>query len=485
MKQTKLEKQIKQSGQAYFDKRTAHLNFQGVLSQPKPWWMTLAMWGTPAAAVATTVTVLVAVLIGAIDPNGSVPQALRSLQALNVVSFPSFEQRDQAEDFLEGQPRYDTYQSQVSQYFARTAPDLFSTSNNLAYSPLSAFMALTLLLEAADGQTREALASILAVEDMDQLREETSQVFIDTYLEDKETLNQQETLVAKSLLGNGVFVREDIEVNPTYLNRLSSDYFTEVFHTDFQPDGLEDMANWLNQKTFNFLDMKPSDLGLNQDTAMALFNTFYLKANWLEAFDILTTQGTFTNSSNQSNVRGVTYMQKETRSTLYLDQPGFTLGVDEAYGDHRIVYVLPKGNLTPVDLLSETYLPSIQAAFTSPATNERILLTVPASSTRGKLDLKANLLSVYPEIASLFDPQQADLSKALPGAYVQSLNQHLRVDLLQDGLEAAAITEANVGVTSSPLPARVSLNLDRSFLYFVINHQGLMLFSGVVHQPTT
>ena len=349
MKQTKLEKKIKQSGQAYFDKRTAHLNFQRELHKPKPWWMTLAMWGTPAAAVATTVTVLVAVLIGSIDPNGSVPQTFRSLHALNSVSFPSFQQRNQAEDFLEGQPRYDTYRSQVNEFFALTAPDLFSTGNNLAYSPLSAFMALTLLLEAADGQTHEALASILAVEDMNLLREETSHVFIDTYLEDKLTIHQDEIIRARSLLGNGVFVREDIDVNPVYLNRLATDYFTEVFHTDFQPDGLADMANWLNQKTFNFLDMKPSDLGLNQDTAMALFNTFYLKANWLEAFDILTTQGTFTNSSNQSNVRGVTYMQKETSSTLYLDQPGFTLGVDHAYGDHRIVYVLPKGDLIPVD----------------------------------------------------------------------------------------------------------------------------------------
>jgi serine protease inhibitor len=231
--------------------------------------------------------------------------------------------------------------------------------------------------------------------------------------------------------------------------------------------------------------MKPSDLGLNQETALALFNTFYLKANWLDAFDILTTQGQFLNSANEDIVRGVTYMRKETRSTLYLDQPGFSLGVDQAYGDHRIVYVLPKGDLTPVDLLSETYLPSIQAALTSSATNERILLTVPTSSTQGKIDLKANLLSVYPEIASLFDPQQANLSKALPGGYVQNLSQHLRVDLLKDGLEAAAMTEANVGVTSIPLPPRVSLTLDRSFLYFVINAQGLMLFSGVVHQPTT
>jgi serine protease inhibitor len=199
----------------------------------------------------------------------------------------------------------------------------------------------------------------------------------------------------------------------------------------------------------------------------------------------LTTQGQFSNATNQERIRGVTYMQKETRSTVYVDQPGFTLGVDEAYGDHRIVYVLPKGDLTPIDLLSQTYFPSIQSAFTSHATNERILLTVPRSSTKGKLDLKANLLAVYPDIAPLFDPEQADLSKALPGGYVQNLIQHLRVDLLKDGLEAAAITEANVGVTSIPLPPRVSLTLDRSFLYFVINHQGLMLFSGVVHQPTT
>ena len=485
MKQTPLEKQIKQSGQAYFEKRTAHLNFQGVLSKPKPWWLTLVMWGTPVGAVATTVTVLIAVLIGSINPNGSVQQTFRSLQALNAVSFPTFDQRDQAEDFSQGQPRYETYRSQVNQYFARTAPELFSTSTNLAYSPLSAFMALTLLLEAADGQTQEALSALLGLEDLDVLREETSQVFIDTYLEIKDPINQRETILAKSLLGNGVFVREDIDVNPMYLDRLAIDYFTEVFHTDFQPDGLTDITNWLNHKTFDFLDMKPSDLGLNQDTAVALFNTFYLKANWLKAFDIADTQGQFINSSNQTNIRGVTYMRKETSTTLYVDQPGFTLGVDDAYGDHRMVYVLPKGDLTPVDLLSDTYLPSIQAAFTSPVSNERITLTVPTSSTKGKLDLKANLLSVYPEIASLFDPQQADLSKALPGGYVQNLIQHLRVDLLKDGLEAAAITEANIGVTSIPTPPRVSLTLDRSFLYFVINHQGLMLFSGVVHQPTT
>ena len=486
MKLTPLEKQIKQSGQAYFDKRTQHLTFQRILRRPKPWWVNLAWWGTPAAAVVTTATVLVAILIGSIEPNGSVPQTFRSLHALNTVSYPTFDQRNQAEDFLQGQPhsRYETYRSQVNQYFARTAAELFSTSGNIAYSPLSAFMALTLLLEAADGQTHEALASLLAVENMALLREETRHVFIDTYLEAKKTINQKEVIVAKSLLGNGVFVRDDIEVNEAYLHRLATDYFTEVFHSDFQQDSLKEMAAWLNQKTFDLLSIKPTDLALNQDTAMALFNTLYLKANWVKAFDTITTQNQFRNTFNQTDIGSVRYMQKLTSSTLYLDQPGFSLGVDVAYGDHRVVYVLPKGDLQPIDLLTPTYFSSIQAAFTSSANNEQILLTVPQTSTQGKLDLKQNLLSVYPEIASLFDPQEANLSKAIPGGYVQSLFQHIRIDMLKDGMEAAAITEANVGVTSFPTTPRVSLNLNRSYLYFVINAQGLLMFSGIVNQPT-
>jgi serine protease inhibitor len=78
----------------------------------------------------------------------------------------------------------------------------------------------------------------------------------------------------------------------------------------------------------------------------------------------------------------------------------------------------------------------------------------------------------------------ADLSEALPNAYVQSLLQHTRIDFLEAGFEAAAITEANVGVNSGPTLPTQQLILNESYLYLIVNGQGLILFAGVVNQPS-
>jgi len=484
MKKQTLEEQIKASGEVFFNQKTSHLKFSRPLEKSNFFWSRLLIWGTPTVAMGLTITVMVSILIGATRPNGSLPQDFTGLLALNEVSFPSFKQREQSEDFEFGRPEYTDYRHAVEDYFQLTATDLFSTSENMVYSPLSAYVAMTLLLEAAGGETELALEQLLGVNDRLALREASNQVFIDNYYKDEVTVNGNTMTRAHSLLGNGVFVRDDMTVNEDYLFRLAGDYFAEVFHTAFDDAGKEAIAGWLNQRTNQFLRMQPSDLTMNQDTVLSLFNTLYLKANWLETYNRLPQRGNFTNSINNTTMTGVSYMQKETQETLYLDQPNFTIGVDEAYGDYRVVYVLPKGSLTPIDLLSEAHFNLIRSALTQTNQNERILLTIPKSSTKVKLDLKENLLQVAPEISTLFSPDEADLSNALPDAYVQNLIQHVRIDFLEDGMEAAAITEADVGVTSIPTPAKVSLTLDRSYLYFVVNGQGLILFSGVINQPS-
>jgi len=484
MKKQTLEQQIKQSGEAYFRDKTSHLTFNRTLVKSTFSWNSIFLMGTPTLAMGLTITVMVSILIGATRPNGSLPQDFTGLQSLNEVSFPSFKQREQTEDFEFSRPEYTEYRNTLADYFQLTAQDLFSTDANIVYSPLSAYVALSLLLEAASGETEAALEAVLDVEDRLALREASLQVFIDTYLQDEIMINGDRIIRAQSQMGNGVFVREDIDVNQAYLMTLANDYFAEVFHTAFDDEGKEAIAGWLNQRTNRFLNMRGSDLSMNAETVLSLFNTVYLKANWIHAFTPILAKGTFTNSVNETLVSNVTYMQKETQETLYLDQPNFTLGVDEAYGEYRVVYVLPKGELKPVDLLNDAYFDLIRSALTQTNQNERILLKIPKTSTINQLDLKENLLTIAPQIAPLFTPGQADLSNALPGAYVQSLIQHARIDFLENGMEAAAITAADVGATSIPTPAKVSLTLDRSYLYFVVNGQGLILFSGVINQPT-
>lgn len=117
MKKNALENKIKVSGEQYFSQRTSHLTFTRTLTKTQPWWTKVLIWGTPSAALLTSVTVLLAILIGATQPNGSIPQTFQTIQALNQVSYPTLDQRDQADDFLEGQPMYDAYRESINYFF--------------------------------------------------------------------------------------------------------------------------------------------------------------------------------------------------------------------------------------------------------------------------------------------------------------------------------------------------------------------------------
>jgi serpin B len=485
-KKSNLETKIKSSGRAYFEQRTAHLSFQGPLPKKASWlvWPRILTWATPTAAFGVTLTVMVSMLLGATQPEGSLPKAFTGIQALNDVQFPNVDRDDLGQEDALTNHAYLPYIQQIHDYFQVTSQTLFASEDNVVYSPYSAYAALSLLLEAAGGETKTALEGLLQVESRAALREGSRFAYEQTYQLVTNTVNQTSQTLARSQMANGVFVRDDITVNPDYLSTLATQYFAEVFHTRFDAEGVVDIVSWLNQRTFDVLNMQPEDLSLNQDTALSLFNTLYLQANWQRAFTPLSNRSSFTNTANGEVLNQIRYMQKDTATTLYLDQPEFILTIDQAYGDYRVVYVLPKEDIQPLALLSEVNFPSIQAAFAETSVNESVRLTVPITTIQSKLDLKANLLSVYPAIATLFNPATADLSNALPNAFLQSLIQHVKIDMNPSGVEAAAITEANVGVTSAPTPPRVTMTLDRSYLYFLVNADGLLMFAGLVNQPT-
>lgn len=485
MKNKSLEAAIKASGETFFRQHTNHLSTQAPSVAKSRSWLSIFTWMVPSGGVVTGVVILVAILIGATDPNGSIFQPFTAIEALNQVQYPTQAQRLSLRETYLRQPETIAYQQRVNAFFQQTATALFQTDESLVYSPFSAYMGLSLLLEAASGDTELVLKNILGVNDIDQHAESSLHALIETYLEVKETIEGQSTVLARSLMANGVFIRDDVSVSSDYLFRLSEQYLTEVYHTAFDASGLADISRWLNQKTFNFLDMKPEDLSINQETVMSLFNTFYLKANWLESFFVLPEKNTFTNRTTNESIEGVTFMKKDGMMDTYVNTPDYTLAIDQAYGDLRVAYVLPKGGRQPVALMQQSIWPSLQMHLGHSNTETRVTLMMPKTSTKGKLDLKDALIQVFPESDVMFDSQRADLSKALPNAYIQNLIQHTKIDFTEDGFEAAAITEANVGVTSLPLPPEIQLILNESYLYLILNSQGMILFAGVMNQPST
>ncbi len=89
-------------------------------------------------------------------------------------------------------------------------------------------------------------------------------------------------------------------------------------------------------------------------------------------------------------------------------------------------------------------------------------------------------------ITHALDPELADFSSmAEDGMYISSARQFARINIDEDGVEAAAYTEISGDTTSALVdePQPVELIFDRPFLFF-IEYQGVILFTGIVQNPT-
>ena len=68
-----------------------------------------------------------------------------------------------------------------------------------------------------------------------------------------------------------------------YLEKLNS-YYTEAFASTFSNKELDEIADWVNEKTNDLLNANKDNLGLSNDTILALINTIYFKNSWEVAY---------------------------------------------------------------------------------------------------------------------------------------------------------------------------------------------------------
>jgi serine protease inhibitor len=464
---TRLEDHVKQSGQTYFS------SFQSSRSMPtltkKPSW-SWVRW-TPLLSVPTFGLIIVSLMLGTTQARSSIEQSFLPLHALNTVSYPSWNQRDIMDDLT-----YDDVQESMNRFLTNYVEDLGDYEDNVVFSPLSAFSALAMVYEASDTITRQELQNVLNEHDQHLFRQHMEHMFLDTYIQKMQGTQPR----VQSRLTNGVFLQEGFPIAQAYLDVLSTHYFAEVFETNFDADAKDAMALWINERTNNFLGLEAEDLSATSDTVMSLLNTLYVRANWLTPFERNEHYETVFQSDLHGALTNVTMMQKTLNQTHLVEEDTYTILTDHAYGDLRVHYVLPSPNETVSSLLNQTTFSSILANL-HPTSNARsVQFHVPKFSITSTIDVQ---MMIEDDVPSLFDVNLADLSNAAPGLYVQAIEQHARFDVFEQGFEAAAVTEADFGVTSTPMIPTQAFVLDRSFLFLMTNSKGLIHFIGIVHQP--
>ena len=158
---------------------------------------------------------------------------------------------------------------------------------NVVYSPANLYLALSMLTETVDGETRAQLLDLLGAEDEETVRTTANAIWRSLYTDSANS---------KTLLANSLWLSEGQAYKTETVERLANDYYASVFSA---PMGTGDtnkaVQAWLNTNTGGLLADAAKNIETKPQTVMLLLSALYFKDRWSDEFyDGATSEDTFT-----------------------------------------------------------------------------------------------------------------------------------------------------------------------------------------------
>ena len=353
----------------------------------------------------------------------------------------------------------------LTAFGGNTAAAIFTTQENTVYSPVSLYVALSMLTELTDGETKRQVMDLLGAADAGALRQQIKKLWVSVY--------QDGDAVCR--LANAAFLRENADVKQSAADTLAQWYYASSYRV---PMGTEEadraIASWLNQQTGGLLAEETGNIRTDAANLLRLYNTIYYKAGWWEPFKSSRTKADTFTAADGSEQRADFMHLTETGDVLRGE--GYT-AAPKSLKCGRMVFVLPDEGVTPESLLArDGFLTELTGEYSM----ADVVWSVPRFDVKTSVDLKDILKALG--VTDAFDGNMADFTPLTDnGAMVNSVMQAARVKIDEEGVEAAAYTEIAIARNALPpenLPV-VEMNLNRPFL-FVIRQGDVPLFIGTV-----
>lgn len=338
------------------------------------------------------------------------------------------------------------------------------TGRGLLLAPASVARALALVLAGAGGRTRAELAGVLGVEGLAP----------DDVDRRVRGLRQQLQHTAPGIeldSAGAVWAPPGTDLDPDFLRRAR-----EVHGADARtlagtgPVAAAAVNRWACDRTRGRITEVVGPADLPAGPGCVLTDTTYFRGRWAVPFDAGRTRAAPFTLPDGRRVE-VPMMTRSGRIAHVATEHAQAVDLDYAGGDLGMVVVLPR----------EGRPPPLPAGRGWPAgfAPTSLTLSLPRFSVGSDLDLVPALGGLG--LAGLFRPG-ADLGPmGLPGSFVTAFRHATRLDVAEEGTEAAAATAVVVG--RSLLPG-TTMVVDRPFLVAVVDRRsGLVLFLGRVADP--
>lgn len=344
------------------------------------------------------------------------------------------------------------------------APD--HRDENLFFSPLSASMALGMVLNGARGDTHAQMAEMLGYGGLSQAEINASYATLLELLQDLDPAVRLE-------IANAVWHRTGMTLDAQFVSRVRASFDAEV--APLGSNGVQQINDWVDEKTNGTIEKLYDSLPANLVALLA--NAVYFKGDWTQQFDRdRTRSGAFDTGSGTVTAD---FMHQEM-SVRLAERNGHTV-VELPYGGQAFVMslVLPAEGTDPADVVTGL-TPADWAALVGDLGEREAMITLPKFELEWERKLNGDLQALG--MVDAFDPGRADLSGMVPGGgvWVDEVKQKSFVRVDEEGTEAAAVTGVAVVESASP-----SVRFDRPFVLAIRERlSGTILFLGVVRDPS-
>ena len=367
-------------------------------------------------------------------------------------------------------------QPDMNQFYQQTIPAMLQSDeqNNRVYSPLNVYLALSMLAETTDGETRAQLLTLLDVPDMDTLRERAETLWLANY---------QDAEDQKSILANSFWLKDGISYRKETLQTLAKRYHASSFSGEMGTAEMDQaLQNWVNENMGNLLEQYVSDMKTQDNTVLELLSTIYFKCGWTAEFSKeATTQETFHGAKGDTTCD----MMHGWMGEAYYWGDGFAASSLYLRGYEKMYFFLPDEGVSLNDVVQNPQVMQILRESKGELYPNQKDMMVHFSMPKFNLSSKTDLIQVLRQlgVTDAFEEEKADFSNLadlIDPIYVTKAEHAATVSIDEEGVTGAAYTEIEVeaGAADPEEIQEIEFTLDRPFFYVITGADGSILFAG-------
>lgn len=348
---------------------------------------------------------------------------------------------------------------------------------NLFVSPTSLFMALSMVYNGAEGETKEEIANALQTEGIDA--EALSQANASLMSMLHKHSDQVELNIANSIWLNDEFQFQDsfAENNRDYFN-------AEIEEMDVNDaESPEKINNWVKEATNDKIE-DIVEAPLDPNLVAVLINAIYFNGNWTYEFDEQQTENRPFHLADGSTKDVPLMSLKE--NLAYMENEEFQ-AISLPYGDDEPMSMnvfLPKENTSLTDFQNQLTNENWESWKSEFQKKEGTILL-----PKFQLEYEAILNDTLSQLgmATAFDEENADFSKMIETddpLWISQVKQKTFIDVNEQGTEAAAATSVEMETTSAPINEPFHMEVNRPFFIAITDDEtDAILFMGLISNP--